>query len=283
MSSISLDFSRVVDLGRHAQVVADVVAEASALGIEVLIAGAFARDPHLHYVHRIPIARQTEDIDFGLAVSDWASFEALRRRLTANCGFSAIGSALHKMRHPGGFPVDLVPFAGVESVRREIRWPPDGAEVMSVIGFREALAGAVSMTLPAGVTVPVVSVPALVMMKLIAWQDRHYKSPLKDAQDLTLLVSNYLDMGNQERLWSEFAAWSDEPDYDLLRLGPRMLGIDVARQAGSEGHAYLIDIVARQADPGDPSLLAREMLPHDPVRAALMLSGILEGLTGSKI
>jgi predicted nucleotidyltransferase len=121
------------------------------------------------------------------------------------------------------------------------------------------------------------------MMKLIAWQDRHYKSPLKDAQDLTLLVSNYLDMGNQERLWSEFAAWSDEPDYDLLRLGPRMLGIDVARQAGSEGRAYLIDIVARQADPGDPSLLAREMLPHDPVRAALMLSGILEGLTGSKI
>ena len=272
------NFTAVPELRPYAKVIADVAAEARTLGIDVLIAGAFARDLHLHYAYRIPVARVTEDIDFGLAVPDWQSFSTLRARLATHRGFAPIGNVQQKMRHPSGLPVDFVPFSGVENSRREIHWPPDGAEVMTVLGFREALASAVDVILPGDVNVSVVSVPALVLMKFVAWQDRHYKQPRKDAQDLALLIKHYLDMGNEERLWSEFPAWVDEPDFDLLRLGPRMLGIDIARQAGDEARAHLTRMLHEHAIPEEPSMLAFEMSPHAPERASRMLAGILEGL-----
>jgi predicted nucleotidyltransferase len=36
-------------------------------------------------------------------------------------------------------PLDIVPFGGVEDSQRRIALPPDGATVMSLLGFAEAL------------------------------------------------------------------------------------------------------------------------------------------------
>ena len=76
-----LDFSQRPELGLHAQVIAEVQAVADALGVRPMIVGAFARDLHLAYAHQIPVVRQTEDIDFALALDDWSAFERLRTRL----------------------------------------------------------------------------------------------------------------------------------------------------------------------------------------------------------
>ena len=61
MTNTLLDFSQRPELTLHARVVADVEAVARPLGIVPLVAGAFARDLHLHYGSGIHIQRKTED------------------------------------------------------------------------------------------------------------------------------------------------------------------------------------------------------------------------------
>ena len=57
--------------------------------------------------------------------------------------------------------------------------------------MREALSTSVSVKLPEEAVVRVASIPALVILKTIAWNDRKYESPGKDATDLFLYLRNY--------------------------------------------------------------------------------------------
>jgi predicted nucleotidyltransferase len=138
MTTTLLDVSRRRDLGSHAELVADVEAAAAPLSIAPVIVGAFARDLHLWYGHGIETQRDTEDVDFALAVPDWSAFGLLRTKLIESGRFSS-SAAPHHLRHRNGLPIDLVPFGGVETRDRKIAWPPRGDTMMDVFGFREAL------------------------------------------------------------------------------------------------------------------------------------------------
>src|SRR5574340_632038 len=159
------------------------------------------------YAYGMETIRQTEDVDFALAVGDWSAFARLKQRLIDTGRFFEVPGAQQRLRHASDLPVDLVPFGGVEAADRQVAWPPGGEFRMSVFGFREALASCLRVRLPEGVETSVVSLPALALLKIIAWQDRHYRAPRKDALDLALIASNYLDLGNMDRLWNEFPAW----------------------------------------------------------------------------
>lgn len=278
MTNTLLDFSQRPELALHAQVVADVQAVALPMGIAPLIAGAFARDLHLQYGYGIALQRQTEDIDFALAVPDWAAFSALRQRLIAGGAFTGAATAAHRLRHRSGWPVDLVPFGGVETLDRRIAWPPGEEFVMDVFGFREALAGAHPVLLPGPVQTRVVSLPALALLKIICWQGRHYASPRKDAHDLQMLMRHYLSAANEARLWNEFSAWTEDDDFDYELAGPRMLGHDIRHLLDLAGLDQVLKVLRPQTDSGKPALLPHEMNVSDPNRALAWLQALLRGL-----
>ena len=71
MTTILYDFSRQRDLVLHTEAIHAVQSVAVTLGVDVMIAGAFARDLHLRYGYGIAPLRQTEDIDIALAVPTW--------------------------------------------------------------------------------------------------------------------------------------------------------------------------------------------------------------------
>ena len=278
MTNTLLNFSQRPELALHARVVADIEAAAAPLGIAPIIAGAFARDLHLQYRCGISMQRLTEDIDFALAVPDWAAFEALSKRLTTSNIFVASTGAAHRLRHSNGWPVDLVPFGGVESGNRKIAWPPRGDFVMDVFGFREALATAHPVLLPGGVQTRVVSLPALALLKIVCWQDRHYASPRKDAHDLQMILRHYLLADNEVRLWDEFAGWTQEDDFDYELVGPRMLGHDIGRLLDKPGLDQVAKVLVQQTDSGVAGLLPIEMNFTDPDRALAWLNALLRGL-----
>ena len=278
MTNTLLDFSLRPELALHARVVAEVEAAAGAVGVTPLIAGAFARDLHLQYGHGIDIQRQTEDIDFALAVPDWAAFAVLHERLIASGAFAGSTTAAHRLRHHSGWPVDLVPFGGVESPERKIAWPPRQEFAMDVLGFREALATAHVALLPGNVRTRVVSLPALALLKIVCWQDRHYASPRKDAQDLQMILRHYLIADNESRLWDEFVAWTQNDDFDYELAGPRMLGHDIRRMLDKPGLDQVTHVLLQQTDSGKPGLLPNEMNFTDPDRALAWLNALLRGL-----
>jgi predicted nucleotidyltransferase len=139
-----------------------------------------------------------------------------------------------------GYPVDIIPFGGVEAPPLSIAWPPGQTEIMSVIGYEEALASALVVQVEAGLTVPVASLPGLTLLKLFAWRDRHAETR-KDAQDIATLFRHYIAAGNLDRLYDTEMPVLQAVDYDVDLAGARLLGKDVRQIAA---HATLAQVNA---------------------------------------
>jgi predicted nucleotidyltransferase len=212
-----LDLTAKTELSFLAELAADLSAAAPAW--QPLLVGAMARDLLLYYAHNIPVGRATEDVDVAFAVAGWADFEALRTAMIASGQFEAHRTLVHKFSHRRQRQLDLVPFGGLDLPDGSIAWPPRGDEIMTVVGFREALASARDVMLPEGRRILVVTLPMLAVLKIIAWSDRHITAPQKDAGDLLLILKNYLDAGNRERLYDEAAHLLDDSDFDYERAG----------------------------------------------------------------
>lgn len=279
MTAILLDFSQRPELALHARVVADIESVAAPMGISPMITGAFARDLHLLHGCCIDMQRKTEDIDFGMAVADWTAFAALREGLSASGNFQASPGVVHRLRHRNGLPVDLVPFgSNIETDKRKIAWPPAGDVVMDVFGFREALASAQPVMLPGNVQTWVVSLAALALLKIVCWQERHYRSPRKDAHDIALILQNYLAASNEARLWDEFLDWTQRDDFQYELAGPQMLGHDMGLLLDSPGRDFVAGLLLAQVDPDQPGVLPSEMSLNEPERAREWLVALLRGL-----
>ena len=131
-------------------------------------AGATAREIILRHVFgRLP-GRRTLDVDFGIAVRDWDHFETLKKALIEQASFVAHHRVVQRLVYRSTPAVlDLIPFGGVEDAARNIAWPPEEDIVMRVIGFSDALESAVLVRLDDDLTIPVVSIPALSLLKLL--------------------------------------------------------------------------------------------------------------------
>jgi predicted nucleotidyltransferase len=283
----SLDLAAKSDLTFLAELVADLRAAAPAW--QPLLVGAMARDLLLHHAHNIPVSRATEDIDLGFAVADWEGFAALRAALLASTHFEAHSSMIHKFLHRRRHQVDLVPFGGLELPGGSIAWPPRGDEVMTVAGFREALPSATDVMLPEGQRILVVSLPMLAVLKVIAWSERHATAPRKDAADLLLILKNYLDAGNHQRLYDEAAHLLDDSNFDYERAGAWLAGHDAAtamRKVAAEQtrvHQMISTLLTKEVDPDGPLRLIGEVGGRDAENMRLLLAAFLKGFNGEEV
>lgn len=282
----SLDLADKTELTFLAELVADLHAAAPAW--KPLLVGAMARDLLLHYAYKIPVSRATEDVDLGFAVADWKDFESLRTDLLASSYFVAHGRVLHKIYHRGRHEVDLIPFGGLEQPGGSIAWPPRGDEVMTVLGYREAQASAIDISLPEGQRVLVVSLPMLAVLKIVAWSERHTAAPRKDAADLLLILKYYLDAGHQQRLYDEAAHLLENSNFDYERAGAWLAGHDAAtaiqRDSATQTdlHQIISTILTKEADPDGPLTLIGEVGGRDAEAMRLLLTAFLSGFNGEK-
>ncbi len=274
-----LDFSQRRELSLHAEVAAEVTTALDTMGVPGFVVGAFARNLHLHYGAGLPIQRGTEDIDFAFTVNSWTEFEALRTRLIESECFRAVEGEQHRLTHANKIRIDLVPFGSIESSDRTIAWPPKGDIVMDTYGFQESLASADQVLLPGDVKLPIVCLPGLALLKIIAWEDRHRRFPVKDAADLNLILRNYLAISvNEQRLWSDFIEWTESPDFDYEHSGARMLGDDIRRLVNDQGLGKIEGILRAQLNQDGPGELPQEMDRRSPEQAFALLKSLYSGL-----
>ena len=252
--------------------------------MSLLLIGAAARDLLLVHAHGILPERATEDTDVALAVGSWSDFQRLREAFLGSGEFTADGP-LHRLWRKDQ-RLDIVPFGGVERSDRSIEWPTEGGEVMNVAGLAEALATAVAVTLPGGVSIDVASLPALILLKIWAWKDRRYVAPGKDASDIWMLLRHYADAGNQDRLYGEEGEKGDALAayaFDLEQAGAWLLGKD-ARQVRAHGpdprrSLESFDAILRPEIDADGALrLVTQMPPGDRDRQLSLLTAFCAGL-----
>lgn len=284
-STAMLDLSDREELRWLAQVLADM--RSAAPSAEPLLVGALARDLLLHYGHGIPVTRATSDVDLALAVEDWHEFAAVRDALLAGGCFSPTKGVVHRLRHHQYGLLDLLPFGAIERTDATIAWPPDGDEVMGMLGYREANASAIRVVLPQRQPLRLVSLPMLAVLKLLAWQDRHLLAPRKDATDLMLILDSYLDAGNADRLYAEMAHLLTD-SFDFERTGAWLAGKDArtALQHHSSRAEWVIrsmaEVLSRELAADSSLTLIMQMNVRNPEAAHRLLAAFHSGLTGAE-
>lgn len=271
-------------MGVLSDLIADVKAKVP--NSNILLVGAMARDLLLFYAHGIKAARSTEDIDLAFAVASWTNFEKLRRSLLSSDAFRPHPSGAHKLLYRNHTVVDLIPFGGLENADGIISWPPHRDTAMSVLGFQEALESSIDALLPSGWQIAVISLPMLAVLKILAWSERCVFEPRKDASDLMLILHNYLEAGNSERLYSEAGQLLESRNFDYEGAGAWLAGKDALETIHKHSlKAERIEEVVRfalttETDPAGMLHFIGELAVPDPERSRQLLSAFLSGFNG---
>jgi predicted nucleotidyltransferase len=253
---------------------------AAQLRISYFVIGATARDILIEHVHGLETTRATRDIDFAVAVSSWDEFSRLKTQLIGTGAFQT-GERLHRLTYgegKGAYPLDLVPFDGVEH-EGEIAWPPEGDFVMNVAGYTDALDSALDVEIEPGFTVKIVSLPAMVVLKILAWNDRPERD--KHASDVLLILRAYHQAGQMDRLYdAENADLLEKHDYDVELAGAALLGRDARRDLALETRGQVTDVFAIEKK--FEKFISQMMRSQagDTDRAALLLEAFIVEIPG---
>jgi predicted nucleotidyltransferase len=278
MKHMLFDLSAKPDLQPLADVVRPLQLEAAKLGAQFFLMGAAARDVMLLHAYGINTLRLTEDMDFGVMVRDWATFEALRQALLADGAFEARSKdATHKLWHRSGRPLDIVPFGGVERPNRTLAWPPNEQTVFDCFGMQEAMRSGHEVRLPGGGSLLVASLPALALLKVTAWQDRKFTHPGRDAGDLMLYLRHYLDCDKYDHAAQYYPDLFEASDYVHEVASARLLGRDLRQLIDEAAAQRVLQILQPEADEQGQRLLAQQSR-LDTGLAVTMIAGMCEGL-----
>ncbi|MEW6763215.1 MAG: nucleotidyl transferase AbiEii/AbiGii toxin family protein [Pseudomonadota bacterium] len=218
---------------------------AKQLAIPYFVVGASARDILLEHVHGIETIRATSDIDFAVAIASWDDYERLTSSLTTTGQFFR-GANPHQLKfgaEEGPYSLDLVPFDGIEQ-DGEIAWPPNGDFVMNVRGYADALYSALDIEIEPGFQIKVVSLPAMVILKVLAWNDR----PERDnhPSDVLFVLRNYHQAGQFDRLYDEAFEQLEKYGYEIELAGAALLGQDARRDIAQEARTQVTHVLANE-------------------------------------
>ncbi len=237
---------------RQRQVLVDMKSVVESLQLPILIVGAGARI--LVFDNRYNIeGRRTTDIDFAVQVNNWSDFQSLSAAMTqvSNPCFK-LTNLQHRFIHIStGIEVDIVPFGLIGEPNQEIEWS-DGNQ-MSVLGFNEAFSTAESQLIKE-IEFKVVSLPAFIVLKLIAWSDRKAR---KDLEDIYFILQNYSD---DDRVFTEII---DELSQGFVKYGEAatfLLGCDIKNNFTQVTINQLVKIISQILKKRDT--LFPQLIPH---------------------
>lgn len=177
------------------------------------------------------------------------------------------------------------PDGGVESDGNVIRWPPDGDFVMSVAGFQEAYDNAVQVLVNDTLMVRVVSPVGLLLLKLMAWKDRHDTRPGRDAPDIAYVLRHSPTLIGETNLFEEHFEIVESTGYDLELAGARLLGQKMNIIASQRTRKHVRELLEEELNKDIDSKLVREVakssVPAEETRGFELLSQVIAGLAES--
>jgi len=133
----------------------------------IVVIGAAVRIVLIDLRYGLTGGRATRDVDAVVRATSWDEYEALKRRLLA-MGFRR-GNAPHRLEY-GPAEIDLIPYSRALAPADTLEWPGED-RAMSTLGLEEAFASARPEQV-GDLVVPIASVAASVLLKLIAYNDR---------------------------------------------------------------------------------------------------------------
>jgi predicted nucleotidyltransferase len=201
------------------------------LGIDFFGIGALARN--VWFISNNEQARGTKDVDFAVYVPTLERYQALRDKLVSNYSYTSIPTNEYRLISPppNQIAVDLIPFEMIAEQESNI------VSTKSILsnnfeGLPEVyLNGLVDATIEEH-AINVCSIPSVVILKLISYDDRPENRP-NDPIDINSILSYYPEL-EMEMIWEEYT-FLYETDQEALSpydIGIKVLGYEIAKIIG---------------------------------------------------
>ena len=284
MTKKLLDLSGKID-GFMVELFETISVVADRMDLAFFVVGALARDYILQHGYGIQIKRATQDVDLGVQVPNWDVYNRLSEGLIATDLFIPDKKQAQRLLYKGYFWVDIIPFGAIAHPKDSVLWPPHREVEMSTLGFEEASQNTIIVRMRAEPVLDInfVSLVGLAILKIISWSDNMARRN-KDAKDLLLLMSKYVDAGNEQRMFDEGTDLLELDDFDYEVAGARLLGRDMAAILRPKTKMALLKILDRET--GDESrytLIASMVEPgaggSDLEKALRLLEQMKAGIT----
>ena len=170
-----------------------------------------------------PGSRETRDIDVVAEMHGWEDFARIRERLLQE-GFRQ-GRVAHELWLEE-VRIDLIPFGPGIVQEDKLAWPY-GDSIMTACGFEEALECARDEQVAGDFTVPVVTIPGLVLLKIVSYLDRPEKRA-RDLIDIVYCFEEYEAAPGQSRRFDHAGTEVDGEAVTFEEAGAFLLGMEVA-------------------------------------------------------
>lgn len=232
----------------------------TATGTDFYIIGALARD--VWYARGQKSFRGTKDVDIAILVSSHAEYDTVRSYLKQHSQFRDIKENSFVMINTSGIQVDILPFGEIE-IDDGITLQGEGMTSIKVNGFNEVYqSGTEAMELITGHYFKIATLPAIVLLKLIAFDDRPERRT-KDARDIANIITHFFDLQADLIYEKHTDLFTNENDPRSLQeiscvvIGREVQGIS---KTNVELHQRLKRILADHIAQGDESSFVVNMV-----------------------
>ncbi|GAB4410402.1 MAG: hypothetical protein OHK0039_14770 [Bacteroidia bacterium] len=249
--------------------------------------GAGARNVWLELGGELRPARITRDADLAIFTTSLALYDHVQVYLVDHESFTKVTHLPHTLRSPGGVHVDLLPYGPVVSENNEV-WL--GGSAFQVQGLQQACDGAVDVLLQGYGSFRVITPAALLMLKLLAFDDRptHRYHDLDDVS--RLLTSGYeLFLDDIQTHHWDILTMYEVNDVYALQVGGYYLGRRLKEITISDRplHARIADIPFLHQPRGEETGTLSRALMHQyglsEIASFQCLSALYHGFAGKAV
>lgn len=196
--------------------------------IDFYLIGAVARDVWMNGINNITPRRATGDIDFAVFISKIGAYENLIEYLIENESFQPYKGNAYVLIWNNRVEVDLLPFGAIEDEYAKLSGL--GLTNINLQGFTEVYEiGLPTIDLEGKNQFKFCTLPGIVLLKLIAWDDRP-EARRDDIKDICDILNHFFSMYDNE-IWENHSDLFSEENADLKHIAARVMGREMSKIA----------------------------------------------------
>ena len=198
--------------------------------IDFYLIGAVARDVWMSAINNIAPKRTTGDIDFAVFINEKGVYESLKEYLIDKENFQPYKGNAYVLIWNNTVEVDLLPFGTIEDEDRKVIVNGLGLTNINLQGFTEVYEeGLPSLDLEGKNQFKFCTLPGIVLLKLIAWDDRP-EARRDDIKDICDILNHFFSMYDNE-IWQHHSDLFTDENIELKHIAARVMGREMSKIA----------------------------------------------------
>lgn len=198
--------------------------------VDFYLVGAVARDIWMTAINEIPSGRITRDIDFAVFIEDKGTYEKLKRYLVEIEHFQPSKENNFVLLWQGRMQVDLLPFGNIEDENAKLSIEGTGGTSLNMPGFMEIYeSGLPELELEGEHRFKFCTLPGIVILKLIAWEDRP-EIRRDDLRDILTILTHFFEMYT-DQIYEHHSDLFGGDEFGLNLIAARVMGREMKKIA----------------------------------------------------